>query len=54
MKNRDALITYLVRAQAKALVEAAQMGEPEPEHWAVAALLDELEALGLVRVPAQT
>ena len=27
------------------------MGEPEPEHWAVAALLDELESLGMVRVP---
>lgn len=51
MKNREHLVTYLIRVQAKALVEAAQLGDPEPEHYSMDAVLSELESLELVRVP---
>lgn len=51
MKNREHLVTYLLRVEAKALTEALQLGDPEPAHFALSAVLDELESLQLVRVP---
>lgn len=51
MNNRENLITYLCMQQASAFEEALQLGDPDPSHFAMDAVLQELETQFGLRVP---
>lgn len=54
MQSRQNLITYLAALQLQALEEAHSLQDPEPEHFALGAVLDELESLGMHLPHAQS
>jgi hypothetical protein len=51
MHSRENLITYLCLQQEKALEEALSIGDPDPQRWAMEAVLQELEQQFSLRLP---